>query len=58
MADRVAALSCGVWQGMAVADLDYAEDSTAEVDANFVLSADGGQQKFRQPARMPLPAMR
>ena len=42
MADQVAALSCGVWQGMAVADLDYAEDSTAEVDANFVLSADGG----------------
>ena len=27
---------------MAVADLDYAEDSTAEVDANFVLSADRG----------------
>ena len=42
MSDQVAALSCGVWQGMAVADLDYAEDSTAEVDANFVLSADGG----------------
>lgn len=42
MADQVAALSCGVWQGMPVADLDYAEDSTAEVDANFVLSADGG----------------
>ena len=42
MADQVAALSCGVWQGMAVADLDYAEDSTAEVDANFVLSADRG----------------
>ena len=42
MSDQVAALSCGVWQGMAVADLDYAEDSTAEVDANFVLSADRG----------------
>ena len=42
MNDQVAALSCGVWQGMAVADLDYAEDSTAEVDANFVLSADRG----------------
>ena len=42
MSDQVAALSCGVWQGMAVADLDYAEDSTAEIDANFVLSADRG----------------
>ena len=42
MRDHVAAISCGVWQGMAVADLDYAEDSTAEIDANFVLSGDGG----------------
>ena len=42
MRDHVAAISCGVWQGMAVADLDYAEDSTAEIDANFVLSSDGG----------------
>ena len=41
MRDHVAAISCGVWQGMAVADLDYAEDSTAEIDANFVLSGDG-----------------
>ena len=37
----MAAISCGVWQG-AVVDLDYAEDSTAEIDANFVLSGDGG----------------
>ena len=42
MRDHVAAISCGVWQGMPVADLDYAEDSTAEIDANFVLSGDGG----------------
>ena len=40
--ENVAAISCGVWQGMAVADLDYAEDSQAEVDANFVLSGNGG----------------
>ena len=42
MTDHVAAISCGVWQGLPVADLDYAEDSSAEVDANFVLSGDGG----------------
>jgi ribonuclease PH len=42
MADQVAALSCGIWQNQPVADLDYAEDSTAEIDANFILAADGG----------------
>jgi ribonuclease PH len=42
MADQVAAVSCGVVGGIAVLDLDYAEDSTAEVDANFVLTAQGG----------------
>jgi len=38
----VAAISCGMYQGNAVLDLDYAEDSTAEVDANFVLTGTGG----------------
>lgn len=38
----VAAISCGIYQGMAVLDLDYAEDSTAQADANFVLTGDGG----------------
>jgi ribonuclease PH len=38
---QVAAISCGVVEGVAVLDLDYAEDSSAEVDANFVLSGDG-----------------
>lgn len=38
----VAAISCGVYQGNAVLDLDYAEDSSAEVDANFVLTGVGG----------------
>lgn len=38
---QVAALSCGVYNGHAVADLDYAEDSTATMDANFILTADG-----------------
>jgi ribonuclease PH len=38
---QVAAVSCGFHQGTAVLDLDYAEDSTAESDGNFVLTADG-----------------
>jgi ribonuclease PH len=40
--DQVAAVSCGLCQGEAVLDLDYAEDSTAQADANFVLTAAGG----------------
>jgi ribonuclease PH len=40
--DSVAAVSCGVVEGMPVLDLDYAEDSTAETDANFVLTGSGG----------------
>ena len=38
---QVAAVSCGVIEAVPVLDLDYAEDSSAEVDANFVLSGDG-----------------
>jgi ribonuclease PH len=38
---QVAAISCGVHEGAAVLDLDYAEDSNAEVDSNFVLAGDG-----------------
>jgi len=37
---QVAAISCGVFSGAPVLDLDYAEDSNAEADANFVLSGD------------------
>ena len=40
--EPVAAVSCGLIQGTPVLDLDYAEDSTAEADANFVLAASGG----------------
>ena len=40
--DSVAAISCGVIGGSAVLDLDYAEDSAAETDANFVLTGTGG----------------
>ena len=40
--DHVAAVSCGIVAGDAVIDLDYAEDSTAETDANFVMTGSGG----------------
>ena len=39
---QVAAVSCGLVEGRAVLDLDYAEDSGAEADANFVLTDGGG----------------
>jgi len=39
---QVAAISCGLWEGTPVLDLDYPEDSTAQADANFVLTGDGG----------------
>ncbi|MBL0897540.1 MAG: ribonuclease PH [Reyranella sp.] len=39
---QVAAVSCGLWEGAAVLDLDYPEDSKAEADANFVLTGTGG----------------
>ncbi|MGO8833635.1 MAG: ribonuclease PH [Roseiarcus sp.] len=42
MREHVAAISCGIVNGEAVLDLDYAEDSTAETDANFVLTGSGG----------------
>ena len=37
---QVAAISCGVFQGTPVLDLDYDEDSAAEIDANFIMTAD------------------
>ena len=40
--DHVAAVSCGIYRGEAVLDLDYAEDSSAETDVNFVLTGSGG----------------
>jgi ribonuclease PH len=39
--DQVAAVSCGIWEGTPVLDLDYPEDSTAHADANFVLTGQG-----------------
>lgn len=39
--DHVAAISCGLYRGAAVCDLDYSEDSDAEADANFVMTGSG-----------------
>jgi ribonuclease PH len=40
--DQVAAVSCGLYKGEAVLDLDYVEDSGAEADSNFVMTGSGG----------------
>ncbi|MGO4706025.1 ribonuclease PH [Microvirga sp. 2MCAF38] len=40
--EPVAAISCGIFKGTPVLDLDYAEDSSAETDANFVITGSGG----------------
>jgi len=42
LTDHVAAVSCGIYQGTPVLDLDYPEDSNAEADANFVLTGTAG----------------
>jgi ribonuclease PH len=48
--DHVAAISCGVTHGTPVLDLDYAEDSTAETDANFVMTGTGGLVEIQATA--------
>jgi ribonuclease PH len=40
--DHIAAISCGIYRGTPVLDLDYAEDSAADTDANFVMTGKGG----------------
>jgi ribonuclease PH len=51
----VAAISCGVVDGAPLLDLDYAEDSSAEVDANVVMTGDGGLVEVQATAeRTPL----
>jgi ribonuclease PH len=51
----IAAVSCGMIDGTALLDLDYAEDSTAEVDANVVMTGDGGLVEVQATAeRTPL----
>lgn len=42
LTDQIAAISCGIYRGEAVCDLDYAEDSDCETDANFVMTGSGG----------------
>lgn len=42
LTDHVAAISCGLYKGMPVLDLDYVEDSGCQTDANFVLTGRGG----------------
>jgi ribonuclease PH len=53
--DSVAAVSCGIVDGAALLDLDYPEDSSAEVDANVVMTGDGGLVEVQATAeRTPL----
>ena len=42
LTDSVAAISCGIHSGQTILDLEYIEDSTAQADANFVLTGSGG----------------
>jgi ribonuclease PH len=55
LTQSIAAVSCGIVDGRALLDLDYSEDSTAEVDANVVMTGDGGLVEVQATAeRMPL----
>ena len=55
LTQTVAAVSCGVVGGRALLDLDYSEDSQAEVDANVVMTGDGGLVEVQATAeRTPL----
>jgi ribonuclease PH len=55
LTQSVAAVSCGMVAGRALLDLDYSEDSTAEVDANVVMTGDGGLVEVQATAeRTPL----
>ncbi|KAF0213647.1 MAG: hypothetical protein FD172_337 [Methylocystaceae bacterium] len=50
--DHVAAVSCGIFNATPVIDLDYAEDSTAATDANFVLTGSGGLVEIQATAEV------
>ncbi|MGH2976073.1 MAG: ribonuclease PH, partial [Solirubrobacterales bacterium] len=51
----IAAVSCGIVDGEALCDLDYSEDSRAEMDANVVMSGDGGLVEVQATAeQMPV----
>ncbi|MCG5241940.1 ribonuclease PH [Azospirillum doebereinerae] len=66
LTDQVAAVSCGIYKGNAVLDLDYPEDSNAQADANFVLTGKAGiveiqgtaeETPFSEPQFMELLAL-
>lgn len=50
LTDKVAAVSCGLFEGAPVLDMDYAEDSAAGTDANFVLASSGGMVEVQATA--------
>jgi len=50
LTDHVAAVSCGICKGTPVLDLDYDEDSSAETDANFVMTGSGGLVEIQATA--------
>jgi ribonuclease PH len=52
--DHVAAISCGICAATPVLDLDYAEDSTAETDANFVITGGGGLVEIQATAEVAI----
>jgi ribonuclease PH len=55
LTQSIAAVSCGMVDGVPLLDLDYSEDSTAEVDANVVMTGDGGLVEVQATAeRTPL----
>jgi ribonuclease PH len=55
LSGSVAAVSCGMVEGIALLDLDYSEDSSAEVDANVVMTGEGGLIEVQATAeRTPL----
>jgi len=52
--DHVAAISCGIYKGTPVSDLDYVEDSDADTDANFVITGRAVSAKSRaRPSAIP-----
>ena len=48
--DQIAALSCGIYEGLPVADLDYDEDSVADTDGNFVMTGTGALVEIQATA--------
>jgi len=50
LTDSVSAISCGVYAGTPVLDLDYPEDSDADTDANFVITGNGGMVEIQGTA--------